>query len=236
MEEEFLEYIKNIDAKKYKDFDSFYESDEFNKIKNKEFQRNAFYYYALKFSSQENNNIGELYKDLKDILEKMQSKDYLKINDEELYITIINNYLEKIEIFNAQNRFYHNENNIYKIRDIIKLFNNHYKKKECPIEIFDSLEDFYKIILIKKEHKIPKEHQKKIERHLKEYKSLLDYLIAKINKENKKQINKENNKINILNINENKLEDINNININDIDDNIFENNLLYLCRKYGYYI
>jgi len=219
MEEEFLEYIKNIDAKKYKDFDSFYESDEFNKIKNKEFQRNAFYYYALKFSSQENNNIGELYKDLKDILEKMQSKDYLKINDEELYITIINNYLEKIEIFNAQNRFYHNENNIYKIRDIIKLFNNHYKKKECPIEIFDSLEDFYKIILIKKEHKIPKEHQKKIERHLKEYKSLLDYLIAKINKENKKPINKENNKINILNINENKLEDINNININDIDDN-----------------
>ena len=219
MEEEFLEYIKNIDAKKYKDFDSFYESDEFNKIKNKEFQRKAFYYYALKFSSQENNNIGELYKDLKDILEKMQSKDYLKINDEELYITIINNYLEKIEIFNAQNRFYHNENNIYKIRDIIKLFNNHYKKKECPIEIFDSLEDFYKIILIKKEHKIPKEHQKKIERHLKEYKSLLDDLIAKINKENKKQINKENNKINVLNINENKLENINNISNNDIDNN-----------------
>ena len=218
MEEEYFEYIKNIDAKKYKDFDSFYESDEFNKIKNKEFQRNAFYYYALKFSSQENNNIGELYKDLKDILEKMQSKDYLKINDEELYITIINNYLEKIEIFNAQNRFYHNENNIYKIRDIIKLFNNHFKKKEGPIEIFESLGDFYEIILIKKKHKIPKEHQKKIERHLKEYKSLLDYLIAKINKENKKQINEENNKIN-----ENNFENINNFNINDIDIN--NNNL-----------
>ena len=224
MEEKYLEYIKNIGKKKYKDFDSFYESNEFNKIVDEEIQRKIFYYYALRFSALENKDIKELYNDLENILKKIQSKDYLKICDEDFYITIINNYLEKIEIFNAEKEFYHDKDHIIIIRDIIKLFKKHYKKKECPIEVFQNLQDFYEIILIKKKHKIPNGYINQIERHLKEYKSLLGYLNDKIynkNKiiENKKQINEENNKNKINIINENKFENINSINNNYLNDN-----------------
>ena len=221
MEKEYLECIKNFDKEKYKNFDSFYESDEFNKIKDKEIQRKIFYYYALKFSAEENKNIKELYNDLENILKKIKSKDYLKIFDEDLYIAIINNYLEKIEIFNAEKEFYNNEDNIITIKYIIKMFNNHYKEKECPIEIFEGLQDFYEIILIKRKHKVPKEHIKKIERHLKEYKSFLDYLSKQIFnknkiKEDKKQINEINNNINKNDvINKNKIGNINLINNNN---------------------
>ena len=224
MEKEYLECIKNFDKEKYKNFDSFYESDEFNKIKDKEIQRKIFYYYALKFSAEENKNIKELYNDLENILKKIKSKDYLKIFDEDLYIAIINNYLEKIEIFNAEKEFYNNEDNIITIKYIIKMFNNHYKEKECPIEIFEGLQDFYEIILIKRKHKVPKEHIKKIERHLKEYKSFLDYLSKQIfnknkikeDKEDKKQINEINNNINKNDvINKNKIGNINLINNNN---------------------
>ena len=41
-----FEYVKKIEEKKYKDFDSFFESDEFNKIEDLEIKRKVFYYFA----------------------------------------------------------------------------------------------------------------------------------------------------------------------------------------------
>ena len=239
-----FEYVKKIEEKKFKDFDSFFESDEFNKIEDLEIKRKVFYYFALKFSTKENKNITELYQDLKWILEKMQSKDYLKKYDKEIYINIMNNYLEKVEIFNARKNFYCIEQHLYKIRDLIKLFNNHYQKKECPKEIFESLQDLYEIILIKKKHKVPYEHQKKIERHLNEFKRLLDYLSNKNGynveiKDERKQINEEKNIKNNI-INQNKFDDknfnvnnflINNKNMKDDNQNINENNYLNNIRN-----
>ena len=239
-----FEYVKKIEEKKFKDFDSFFESDEFNKIEDLEIKRKVFYYFALKFSTKENKNITELYQDLKWILEKMQSKDYLKKYDKEIYINIMNNYLEKVEIFNARKNFYCIEQHLYKIRDLIKLFNNHYQKKECPKEIFESLQDLYEIILIKKKHKVPHEHQKKIERHLNEFKRLLDYLSNKNGynveiKDERKQINEEKNIKNNI-INQNKFDDknfnvnnflINNKNMKDDNQNINENNNLNIDRN-----
>ena len=224
-----LEYVKKIKERQFKDFDSFFESNEFNKIKDLEIKRKVFYYFALEFSSKGNKNITELFQDLKWILEKMQSKDYLKKYDKELYINIMNNYLEKVEIFNAGKDFYCEEKNLFKIRDLINLFKKHFQKKECPKEIFESLEDLYEIILIKKKHKVPNDHQKKIERYLKEYKNLLDDLSKKNNynveiKGEKKEIREKKNIKN--NINQNKFKDINLIDNNSLvnNKNIKDNN------------
>ena len=231
MEKKEYDYIKNIEKNDYKDFDSFFESDEFNTIENEESQRKIFYYFALKFSAQENRDIISLYEDLKNILDKIQSKKYLKYYDKEIYIKIIENFLEKIEIFNARHKFYHSEENIYAIRDIIKQFKN-IMKMECPVEIYESLEDFYDIILIKKKHKIPLEHQDKISRYLKDYKSVLDDTRNKLNKEdiNKDKekdikINEEkniNNNINIF-LGMNKNEDKYNIKIKNNKENDIQN-------------
>ena len=231
MEKKEYDYIKNIEKNDYKDFDSFFESDEFNTIENEESQRKIFYYFALKFSAQENRDIISLYEDLKNILDKIQSKKYLKYYDKEIYIKIIENFLEKIEIFNARHKFYHSEENIYAIRDIIKQFKN-IMKMECPLEIYESLEDFYDIILIKKKHKIPLEHQDKISRYLKDYKSVLDDTRNKLNKgdinkdkEKDIKINEEkniNNNINIF-LGMNKNEDKYNIKIKNNKENDIQN-------------
>ena len=50
-------YVTQIEKKKYKTFDSIFESDEFNNIPNLEDRRMTFYYFALKFASLPNKNI-----------------------------------------------------------------------------------------------------------------------------------------------------------------------------------
>ena len=233
-------YVAQIEKKNYKDFDSLFESDEFYNIQDMEIKRMTFYYFALKFSSLPNKNITELYKDLKTILEKMQSNKFLQKYDEKVYPLMINKYLEKIEIFNASMEFYENEKNIYIIKELIKLFNNHFKKFDCPKSVFESLKDLYDIFLIKKNHKIPEKHQKMIDRYLKDYKKLLDFLSQKYNfdikeekeKEAEKEREKENDKRkNIQNINENINEKINisknnknNFNDKNIDKTLHLNN------------
>ena len=215
-------YVSQISKKKYKDFDSLFESDEFNNIQDKEIKKKTFYYFAFQFSSLPNKDINQLYKDLKTISDKIQSNKFLQKFENKIYAHIFNKYLEKIEIFNASMEFYENEKNIYLIRDIIKLFSNHFKKLECPKEVFESLEDLYEIILIKKRHKIPEKNQKQIDRYLKEFKKLIDSLSQKYNfdvKNNIEEKEKENNKDKeIPKIKANENENINN------NNNIMNNN------------
>ena len=170
-----MNIAENIENKNYKNFESFFESDEFSSINNNEYKRQLFYYYALKFSSEENKNINQLYKDLKEIIEKMDKNDYLQKYDEELYINIIINYLEKIELFITKNNFFKKkenekekeQENYNSLRDIIKLFYNHLKQKEkCPKEIFNNLEELYDILKIKMKYKIPDNYHKRMNRHL----------------------------------------------------------------------
>ena len=211
-------YVSQISKKKYKDFDSLFESDEFNNIQDKEIKKKTFYYFAFQFSSLPNKDINQLYKDLKTISDKIQSNKFLQKFENKIYAHIFNKYLEKIEIFNASMEFYENEKNIYLIKDIIKLFSNHFKKLECPKEVFESLEDLYEIILIKKRHKIPEKNQKQIDRYLKEFKKLIDSLSQKYNFDIKNNIEekekeKENNKDKeIPKIKANENENINNNN------------------------
>ena len=229
MEEDIQEVFKVFINRKFNNFKSFFESDEYNKIEDKEIQKKVFYYYALQFSSKRQKNLNDLYQDLKKIIDKIESEDYLKNYDEELHIHIINNFLEKIEIFNSERQFYNDEKNLVPLRDIIKLFNNHYKKNKCPQEVYDNLDDLYEIILIKMRHTIPEKYRQRIKRYLDDLKKLLGNIGKNNDNKNKlileekkeiNQINKENynnyqNQININNIpNENK-----NNNINDFSQN-----------------
>ena len=124
-------YFDEIERKKYKDFNTFFESDEFNKIgeEDEEMQRKIFYYYALKYSSERSKNINQLYIDLKKIMVKMDMEQYKKY-DPECFIFIVNNYLEKIQIFISENKFFEVKKNYNDLRDILKLFQSQFIKKK----------------------------------------------------------------------------------------------------------
>ena len=236
-----MNIFKKINDKNFHTFDAFYESDEYFNIQNDENKRKIFYYYALKFSSEKNRNIQELYNDLKKILEKMENAELQKY-DKECYINIINNYLEKIELFIAERNFFKkNENekekekeNYNNLRDIIKLMNNHFKqKKKCPMEIYENLDDLYNILLIKMKHKIPKEYQNRMNRHLDEFKKMLND-IQKFDGINIKQVKQEDEKNNNFNIIQKKEKENYNVNYNEnnnisnnINNNYNKNNLGY---------
>ena len=259
MKEEESKYIQEIDAKKFKNFNSFCESDLFHTIKEDESRRKTFYYYALKLSSKKNKDLSELIKDLKPILKKIQSEEWLKKYDKDLYIVIMNNFLEKIEIFNTENNFYKDIKNILSIKEIIKIFNEHFKKKECLKEVYESLKEFYEILLIKKKYKVANEFQHSIEKCLVDYKKLLDNIKEK-NKfdkdikieeknEEKKEINNINNFKNMNNIenhniNKNKNENVipnknirDNLNINNNNkNNQDESNNIYNIKNFDFNI
>lgn len=239
MEKYIGKYMNEIEVKKFQNFDTFFESDEFNSINNEEIKRKLFYYYALKYSSERNKNILQLYIDLKKILEKMENIDYLKNYDKECYIAIINNYIEKIQLFIAENKFFKMDENYNHLRDIIKLFKDQYKnKKKCVKEVSDNLEELYDILKIKKKYKIPQNMQKRMERHLNDFYKLLDDIkkaddnqinqIEDINKENiKRQINDNYNNNSNYNSNNNSNNSNNSKKSNNIknNNNFFNNNM-----------
>ena len=230
------------EIKDFQNFESFYESNEFQENQNKEEKRKLFIYYALKFSAQSNSYICSLYNDLKKIIEKMErdKNDYLQKYDEDFYIKFINNYLEKIELFLARKSFFKEEKNYNALRDLIKLFNRHYKnKKECPEEVYNNLEDLYEILKIKMKHKIPEEFQSRMKRHLSEFEKMLKDLKKENPRpigEGKNELNEEKKNIprnandssntieNIIN-NNNKVSYLNNINTNQNMNN--NNYILY---------
>ena len=195
-------YVTQIEKKKYKTFDSIFESDEFNNISNLENRRMTFYYFALKFASLPNKNITELYNDLETILKKIKSEKFLQKYNEDVYILIINKYLEKIEIFQASIDFYENKENRSAIRDIIRCF-EYFKDNNCPRQVYESLKDLYDIIIIKRNHKIPKEFLNWINRNLEKYKIILDFLNQKYNFGREKENENDKRSINIQNNNEN---------------------------------
>ena len=108
-------YVAQIEKKKYKNFDSIFESDEFNRIPEED-RRKTFYYFALKFASLPNKNIKELLYDFETILKKIKTEEFLQKYNEDVYIFIINKYLEKIEVFNASIEFYQDKKNINEIK------------------------------------------------------------------------------------------------------------------------
>ena len=225
MEETILNYSKIIESNNFQSFDAFYESDEYNKIENEEIKRKLFYYYALKFSSERNKNIQQLYIDLKKITDKIKQNESLQKYDKECYIIIINNYLEKIEMFIAEKTFFRKieknkeKENYNYLRDIIKLMNDNFNQKgECPKEIYENLDDLYNILKIKMNHKIPTEYHNRMNRHLDNFKKMLTEIEKNMNY-NQEKPNEDNNIENDRDKNYQVNANINNINLNNLNNN-----------------
>ena len=177
-------YINAIENNKnIKSFYDLFESDEYNEIKSNEDKRKIFYLYALNFSSSKKyKNIFDLFKDLKKLLENMDKENYLKKYDQECYITIISNYIDKIEIIISERKFFEDKENYNAIRDIINKFKSYFSNKgEVPKEIVNNLEEFYEILTVKQKFKVLGEKKDRMSVYLKEYKDLINKIKAKIN-------------------------------------------------------
>ena len=79
---------------------------------------------------------------------KIKQSESLQKYDRECYTNIINNYLEKIEMFITEKTFFRKidknteKENYNYLRDIIKLMNDNFNQKgECPKEIYENLDD-----------------------------------------------------------------------------------------------
>lgn len=199
MDKKLSQYIKDIESQKFKTFEDFYESDQFQyAIKEKEAKRKIFYFYAIKFSTQKYNNITKLYEDMKKIIDKIENHNYLKNHDDECYTTIFTSFLQNIEFFVAERNFFKEKNNLNNLNNIIKYFGKIYKNAaKYPKNILCDMEELYQILLIKLKYRVPDEFKQRMERYLDIYQKLLNNIIKKdeINpNQNQSNVNDEENK------------------------------------------
>ena len=80
-------------------------------------------------------------------MKKIKTEEFLQKYNEDVYIFIINKYLEKIEVFNASIEFYKDKKNINEIKNIIRCFDKYIKNNNCPKQVFESLKDLFDIII-----------------------------------------------------------------------------------------
>jgi len=199
MDKRISQYLKDIESQKFKTFEDFYESDQFQYgIKEKETKRKIFYFYAIKFSTQKYNNITKLYEDMKKIIDKIENHNYLKNHDDECYTTIFTSFLQNIEFFVAERNFFKEKNNLNNLNNIIKYFGKIYKNAaKYPKNILCDMEELYQILLIKLKYRVPDEFKQRMERYLDIYQKLLNNIIKKdeINpNQNQSNVNDEENK------------------------------------------
>ena len=233
---EALKYINIIEKNKnIKSFYDLYESDEYNDIESNEDKRKIFYLYAFNFSSSKKyRSISDLFKDLKKLLDNIDKEKYLQKYDQECYITIINNYIDNIEIIISDSKFFKDTENYNVIRDIINKFKFYFgNKKEIQKEIVNNLEELYEILKIKLKFKVLEDKKERMSAYLKDYEDLINKIKAKINNQRDADIGFRNeikdnyirNNVSGLNNNDNNNSRNNrNININNnIDNNINKN-------------
>ena len=181
MDKKISEYLKDIESQKFKTFEDFYESDQFQyNIKEKETKRKIFYFFAIKYSSQKYINIAQLYEDMKKIIDKIENHDYLKNHDDECYTTIFNSFFQNIEFFVTERNFFKEKNNLNYLNNLIKYFGKIYKNAaKYPESILNDMEELYEILSIKLRYRVPDEFKQRMERYLDVYQKLLINIIKK---------------------------------------------------------
>ena len=181
MDKKISEYLKDIESQKFKTFEDFYESDQFQyNIKEKETKRKIFYFFAIKYSSQKYINIAQLYEDMKKIIDKIENHNYLKNYDDECYTTIFNSFFQNIEFFVIERNFFKEKNNLNYLNNLIKYFGKIYKNAaKYPESILNDMEELYEILSIKLRYRVPDEFKQRMERYLDVYQKLLINIIKK---------------------------------------------------------
>lgn len=181
MDPKIKQYLKDIESQKFKTFEEFYESDQFQyNIKEKDARKKIFYFYAIKYSSQKYNNISKLYEDMKKILDKIENHNYLKKYDDECYTTIFNSFFQNIEFFVAERNFFEEIDNLNNLNNLIKYFGKIYKNAiKYPENILKDMDELYHILLIKLKYRVPEKFKQRMERYLDIYQKLLNNIIKK---------------------------------------------------------
>ena len=218
MDVNVLEYLKKNKKGLGKiDFESFFESNDFNNM-NENSKRTVFYFNIFLMSSKKYNYFNEIINDFIKITSKINENDYLK-NTHECYEQIIINYLDKISSFfiSREKDTLDNQKEFIQLLDelveqIGSIYYPNEKMKRNIIKYLDRLEKF----LDERKEDINQEYLKRFQR----YQGKLNKYIAKL--KNNSINGKENNNIYVKN---NSSFPNNCINMNDnLNNNFIQNN------------
>ena len=219
MEKEILDFIANNKEDMAKnDFDTFFESNEYNNIKDEDSKRTIFYMTIFLMSTKEYKEFGEIINEFIKIIEKIDENIYLQ-KTHECYEELICNFLNKIRQLLISDDIYGNK----KENEFIKHL-NHLVDELDKIIYPQNLElnkiiNYWKKIydeLLSNKDKIKKDNIKKFERYTKK----LNNYIKSLN--DKEQMNISQN-----NINNNEFKIIYNSSIYNNNINNFEINKNY---------
>ena len=109
MEKEILDFItNNMEDMAKKDFDNFFESDNYNNIKDEDSKRTIFYMTTFLMSTKEYKEFEEIIKEFAKIIEAIYEYKYLQ-KTHECYEELISNFLKKIRLLLTSDDIYENK-------------------------------------------------------------------------------------------------------------------------------
>ena len=121
MEKEILNFIEsNKEDMAKNDFDTFFESDEYNNIKDKDSRRTIFYMTTFLMSTKEYKEFGEIIKEFIKITGAINGNEYLQ-KTHECYEELICNFLKKIKQLLTSDDIYENKNENIFIKNLNEL-------------------------------------------------------------------------------------------------------------------
>ena len=185
-ENHIIEYIKNIYKNNEKDFMEFYESVDFNKIKDDNAKKDIFYFVLFQYSVKSYDELDDFYNDFETFIDAIEEEDYLK-NIPEFYPTILNNYFDKLKnyLFNK----YDDEKSYHLIKKILKKLSEIYiPNSKIKDLLIDEINELKKILQ-------NKNNKKNIEKKIEKYLEILNKTLEKIEINQKNQISKDDDKI-----------------------------------------
>ena len=194
MEEEILNYIEcNRDNMAKNDFDSFFESNEYNSIKDEDSKRIIFYMTTFLMSTKEYNDFEEIIQYFTKITGAINENDYLQ-KTHECYEELICNYLKKIRTLLTKDDIYDNQNEnkfIQNLNHFVDELDNIFYPPNLKLNaIINDWKNIYNELLFNKD-KIKKDI-KRFERYTKHLSEHIKSLEGKKEMEiNKNNINNE---------------------------------------------
>ena len=193
MEKEILDFIANNKEDMAKnDFDTFFESNEYNNIKDEDSKRTIFYMTTFLMSIKEYKEFGEIINEFIKIIGAIKENIYLQ-KTHECYEELICNFLNKIRQLLISDDIYGNKKENEFIKHLNHLVDELYKIFYPPNLELNTIINYWKKIydeLLSNKDKIKKENIKKFERYSKKLNNYIKNL------KDKEQMNISQNNIN----------------------------------------
>ena len=191
MEKEILDFIANNKEDMAKnDFDTFFESNEYNNIKDEDSKRTIFYMTIFLMSTKEYKEFGEIINEFIKIIEKIDENIYLQ-KTHECYEELICNFLNKIRQLLISDDIYGNKKENEFIKHLNHLVDELDKIIYPPNLELNKIINYWKKIydeLLSNKDKIKKDNIKKFERYTKK----LSNYIKNLNDKEQKNISQNN--------------------------------------------